>query len=73
MKSEDNRAKVSSIRKAKGGEVLVELGLKTTSKNTFYKAVKGLLGKKALVPSLDLICSLEILDLGYLTEKVGGR
>ncbi|CAD7087787.1 unnamed protein product [Hermetia illucens] len=48
IKPEDNGAEVSSIRKTKGGGVLVELGPKTINKVTFCEAVKGLLGKRAL-------------------------
>lgn len=40
-KSEDSETEVSSIWKMKGGRVLVELGLRTTDKNTLWEAVKG--------------------------------
>ena len=70
MKPEENGAEVSSIRKTRSGGVLVELGPKTTNKSTFCEAVKGLLGEKALVSSLEPMCSLEIRDLDCLTEKV---
>ena len=69
IKPEDNGAEVSSIRKTKGGGVLVELGPKTINKVTFCEAVKGLLGEKALVSSLEPTCALEIRDLDCLTEK----
>lgn len=52
------------------GNVLVELGPKTISKSRFCEAVKELLGKNALVSSLEPICSLEIRNFHCPAEKV---
>lgn len=53
---------------AKGGGALVGLGPKRTNKGTFRKVIKGLLGMKALISSLEEPTCPH--DLEYLTEKI---
>lgn len=43
--------------------MLVKLGSKTTDKGRFSEVIKGLLRTKALVPSIEPICSLEMQDI----------
>lgn len=59
-----------STWKTKCGGVLVEFGPKTANEITFCGAVKGLLGEKSLVSSLEKTCSLEIGNRDCLTENV---
>lgn len=48
MEPENSEVEMSFIRNAKGGGVLVEVGPKTTSKITFYEALKGLLAESSV-------------------------
>ena len=60
---------IRSIRRTRSEDVLLELGSKTTNKEGFCEALRGVLGESASVRSLEPRITLEIRDLDCLTTE----
>lgn len=66
---ESTGTKVKSIRQTRTGGVLLEIGEEAAKKGAFEEEIKSILGKTAVVSSLEPRCTIEIRDLDCLTSE----